>query len=286
VSLIIELEKGEERDLSLGDSLPVDTDSLQGKKVLVVDDNDMNRLVATTILGNYGTILFEATNGQEAIEMLRNAPVDIILMDIQMPVMSGLEASQVIRREISPDVPIIALTANAIRGENKKCLAAGMNDYLAKPFEEGPFIKMISEWVSRRSVQTDAGTTGTIVDDAGGSAEAPDKVALYDLRRLEAIGQGNADFVGKMIRLFIEQMPVAVRELQAAAAGRQFQTVHEKVHLIKPILHNLSIDSLQEDVKELERLALSGAGTERIDQLVKKIADVVGDVVAGLKAMV
>jgi len=286
VSLIIELEKGEERDLSLGDSLPVDTGSLQGKKVLVVDDNEMNRLVATTILGNYGTILLEAANGQEAVDLLRNAPVDIILMDIQMPVMSGLEASQVIRREISPDVPIIALTANAIRGENKKCLAAGMNDYLAKPFEEGPFIKMISEWVSRRSVQTDVETTGSVVDDAGNPAQAPGRVALYDLRRLEAIGQGNADFVGKMIRLFIDQMPVAVHELQAAAAGRQFHTVHEKAHLIKPILHNLSIDSLQEDIKELERLALSGAGAERIDQLVKKIVDVVGDVVAGLKAMV
>ncbi|HLZ87387.1 MAG TPA: ATP-binding protein, partial [Puia sp.] len=286
VSLIIELEKGTDRDLSSRDSAPVNTETLQNKRVLVVDDNDMNRLVATTILGNYGTVIFEAANGQEAVDFLRGQEVDIVLMDIQMPVMSGLEATQVIRREISASLPIIALTANAIRGENQKCLAAGMNDYLSKPFEEDAFIKMISEWIVRQPMQADAGAAGPAAGDARESVPEPGRAALYDLHRLEEIGQGNPDFIRKMVGLFTDQIPAAIDELTAAAANRDFQTVHEKAHLLKPILHNLSIDSLHKDIRELESLALTGTGADRIDQLVKTIAAIVGAVVEELRTMV
>jgi CheY-like chemotaxis protein/HPt (histidine-containing phosphotransfer) domain-containing protein len=242
VSILMDLEKGSEADLSSRDSAPVDTDNIRNKKVLVVDDNDMNRLVATTILGNYATIIFEAANGQEAVAFLRRQLVDIVLMDIQMPVMSGLEASMLIRKEISPTLPIIALTANAIRGENDKCLAAGMNDYLSKPFEEAALIKMISTLIARHPMQT-------------GEAPAPPAAPLYDFHRLEAIG--NQDFIKKMVRLFIDQMPGAIQELQAAAANKDLHKVYEKAHILKPILHNLSIDSLHDEIRELEASPLT-----------------------------
>jgi signal transduction histidine kinase/CheY-like chemotaxis protein/HPt (histidine-containing phosphotransfer) domain-containing protein len=280
VSLLIKLEKGKESDLKIRDEVPVSTEILKGKRVLVVDDNDMNRLVATTILGNYDTIIFEAGNGQEAVDLLRRQSVDIVLLDIQMPVMSGLEASELIRREISVSLPIIALTANAIRGESEKCLAAGMNDYLSKPFEESSFIKMICEWLAREVVSQESGA-----GDAGGAVELSvesNRPPLYDFRRLESIGQGNEAFLKKMVQLFVDQVPVSVRELQTAAGNGDFKTVYEKAHLLKPSLHNFAVDCLQEDIRELEALAMAKGPSGRIEQLAQRVAEVVGEVVKGL----
>ena len=276
VELLIALEKGSQSDLAARDNTPVDTGALKDKKVLVVDDNEMNRLVATTILENYGTIISQAANGQEAVDFLRDHSVDIVLMDIQMPVMSGLEASQTIRREISADLPIIALTANAIRGENDKCIAAGMNDYLSKPFEENALIKMISGCIARRPV-SDATKAAPTSDPAPGGKH------LYDLHRLETIGQGNKDFVRKMIQLFIDQVPTVLEELKAAGAKKDFQTIHAKIHTLKPTLHNFSIDTLNEHVRELESIALAQTSTDRIDQLVQIISTVIGDVLAKIR---
>jgi signal transduction histidine kinase/CheY-like chemotaxis protein len=280
VSLLIKLDKGKESDLKSREEVTVSTEILKDKRVLVVDDNDMNRLVATTILGNYDTIIFEADNGQEAVDFIRRQSVDIVLMDIQMPVMSGLEASELIRREISASLPIIALTANAIRGESEKCLAAGMNDYLSKPFEERSFIKMICEWLAREDVSPecgagDVGSTGSLSTESG-------RAPLYDFRRLESIGQGNEAFLKKMVQLFVDQVPVAVQELRTAAGNGDFKTVYEKAHLLKPSLHNFAVDCLQEDIRELEALAMAKGPSGRIKQLAQRVAEVAGEVVKGL----
>jgi signal transduction histidine kinase/DNA-binding response OmpR family regulator len=291
VSILIELEKGTESDLSAPDDGPVDTEVLKQKRVLVVDDNDMNRLVATTILGNYETVIFEAADGQEAVEFLRDKVVDIVLLDIQMPVMSGLEAAEVIRREISATLPIIALTANAIRGESDKCLAAGMNDYLAKPFEEGALINMICAWVGQGN-----GAVGNGVVDAAlanGTVDATDlqqlsaeletgRPALYDFGRLEEIGQGDRVFLKKMVQLFIDTVPTVVQSLQTAAANGDYQNVYAKAHSLKPSLHNFSIDCLAEDIVELERLAMAKGPADRIKELARRLGDVVGEVVERL----
>ncbi len=281
VCLSVRLEKGAESDLAKSDDGPVDTTVLKGKRVLVVDDNDMNRLVATTILGNYDTVIFEASDGREAVEFLRGNAVEIVLLDIQMPVMSGLEAAEVIRREVSTTLPIIALTANAIRGESEKCLAAGMNDYLAKPFEEAALIKMLCVWVG-------AGASCAIGQSKYAALEIVTRDAspspLYALHRLEEISQGNAVFVKKMVQLFVDTVPVAVRELQLAATLGDFPTVYVKAHSLKPSFHNFSIDSLQEDVLELEMLAKAMGPAGRIVELANKVVDIVKEVVDGLRA--
>jgi signal transduction histidine kinase/FixJ family two-component response regulator len=269
VTLLVRLEKGSESDLSTRDDRPVDTEILKGKRVLVVDDNDMNRLVATTILGNYGTVIFEAADGQAAVEFLRGGEVEIVLLDIQMPVMSGLEAAEMIRKDISMTLPIIALTANAIRGESDKCLAAGMNDYLAKPFEEGALIKMICEWVGKGA-------------EAGKPADAGSR-PLYDFHRLEEIGAGDRVFLKKMVQLFVDTVPQVVCELQAAAANGDFKTVYAKAHSLKPSLHNFSIDCLGEDIVELERLAAAKGPAERIKELARRLGEVLGEVMEELK---
>ena len=120
---------------------------LRGKRVLLVEDNVFNRMLATVFLTNMGLSVTESANGETAVELAKTQPFDLILMDVQMPVMDGYEATAIIRQQLQLAVPIIALTANAISGEREKCLAMGMNDYLAKPFKEASLIKMVCEWL-------------------------------------------------------------------------------------------------------------------------------------------
>ncbi|GAB3856274.1 hypothetical protein GCM10028822_28410 [Hymenobacter terrigena] len=126
---------------------------LQGKHILLVEDNLFNRMLATTFLTNAGMSVTEAPNGQAAVELARTQAFDLILMDVQMPIKNGYEATLILRQELGLTVPIIALTANAITGERDKCLAAGMDDYLTKPFQEFSLLKMVHDWavVAQRS---------------------------------------------------------------------------------------------------------------------------------------
>ncbi|MDB5269234.1 MAG: histidine kinase [Hymenobacter sp.] len=119
---------------------------LHGKHILLVEDNLFNRMLATSFLTNAGMSVTEAPNGQAAVELARTQAFDLILMDVQMPIKNGYEATRLLRQELGLTVPIIALTANAITGERAKCLAVGMNDYLTKPFQEFSLLKMVHDW--------------------------------------------------------------------------------------------------------------------------------------------
>jgi CheY-like chemotaxis protein len=120
---------------------------LKGKHILLVEDNALNRLMAATVLNNYGAVVSEVVNGLEAIAAVKDHSCDLILMDIQMPLMDGREATRAIRNDINKEIPIIALTANASKGEMDICLAAGMNDYVTKPFKEEYLINVICRWL-------------------------------------------------------------------------------------------------------------------------------------------
>jgi CheY-like chemotaxis protein len=120
--------------------------ALRGKRLLLVEDNTFNRMLATIFLRNAGIEVHEAANGQLAVDQAREQSYDLILMDVQMPVLNGYQATAQLRQALRLATPIVALTANAIVGERDKCLAAGMNDYLTKPFEEVPLLKMVYKW--------------------------------------------------------------------------------------------------------------------------------------------
>lgn len=150
VVITFTLEKGKELEVHKNITVLGDK-KLKGKKILVVDDNLMNRMVANIILKDCEVIISEACDGKEAVNFLKTNQVDLVLMDIQMPVLNGYRASKIIRKELKLDIPIIALTANAMLGEKEKCLQFGMNDYLSKPFEEEQFLEIISTWIDKIS---------------------------------------------------------------------------------------------------------------------------------------
>ena len=125
--------------------IDTETNPLRNKNVLLVEDNEINRFLATTVLAKWDINVDIAEDGQIAVEKVKENNYDVILMDIQMPVMGGVEATQVIRNALHLDVPIIALTANAVKGDREEFLNAGMDDYISKPFDASIlFNKLVS----------------------------------------------------------------------------------------------------------------------------------------------
>jgi signal transduction histidine kinase/CheY-like chemotaxis protein len=139
----VEFPIGYSKDWLKDDVIVADWESLEHKKVLLVEDNKINQFLATTILKNWKMKVEVAQNGLIAIEKLKDQDFDVVLMDMQMPIMGGIEATVIIREELKLSIPIIALTARAIKGVDKECFEAGMNDYISKPFNQSELFNKI-----------------------------------------------------------------------------------------------------------------------------------------------
>lgn len=119
-------------------------------RILMAEDNTINQRVGKLILQRAGFTIDLVADGNEALEAHRAQPYDVILMDCQMPTMDGFEASRQIRRLEQPQPVIIAVTANALVGERERCLKAGMDDYLSKPFQAEQLVAVVRKWVEAR----------------------------------------------------------------------------------------------------------------------------------------
>ena len=275
MSFLVTLPKGLVEDLPSRDIFVADESMLAGKKILVVDDNEINRLVAATILGNYGAETVEAANGLESVEYLTNNQVDLVLMDVQMPVMNGFEAAGVIRKTISTTLPVIALTANAIKGDNEKCIAAGMNDYLAKPFKEEDLMKMIAGMLNTKGSLNKTKKVEVL-------AEEPE-ITYYDISEIKIISRGNEAFITKMLKMFVQQIPEHIIEMKQQFDEQQLVAVGEIAHRIKPTIDNMGIVSSKATIREIEKLGKAGEDNGTLLSLIQKVETDVGNAVAAIK---
>jgi PAS domain S-box-containing protein len=239
-------EKGCESELEKKETPVEEARSLKGKHLLLVEDNEFNRFLATTILGNHQAIVTEAIHGKEAIDFVKAQSFDLILMDIQMPEMNGWEATHYLRNELNIQTPIIALTANAIKGEKEKCLNLGMNDYLSKPFEEEEFIERCTRWA------------GTIHDNTapspGKSLSTHREGKLYDISQLRAISRENQAFVDKMLKIFLDQMQAELPRFEEHLSNQQYAALKSLAHKVKPSIDNMGIVALQQTIRDIEAL--------------------------------
>lgn len=267
VNIEVTFEKGTVENLKQKQTSTIDTAILKGKKILVVDDNRMNRMVASVMLQNYGVQLSEASDGNKALEKLKQYIPDIILMDVQMPGIDGLEATRIIRSDISKSVPIIALTAFAIKGDNDKCLKAGMNDYLSKPFEEFDLIDIICKWLN-------TATTKKTTD----SNLLKNNDELYSLKKLKEISRGNKDFVKNMINVFIESASTSIEEMNVALKDNDIKTLKKIAHKLRPSVSNMQIKSLYNILKDVEFEAETLQNNGKLESKISEIEQILKQV--------
>jgi len=211
---------------------------LRGKRILLVEDNEYNRLLAKSFLRSAHLKVTEAENGEEAVEKAQAQEFDLILMDVQMPVMDGFEATRHLRRELGITTPIIALTASAINGEKQRCLAAGMNDYLTKPFYEDELLQLVHDWVLRPHT----GSTEVVeLPTVPAPAPAAPCASLYKLDMLLDTARGNQKFVQSMLKTFIDGTYNALRDLSRALEVGNVQGLQGTAHKLRPSLVHLQI---------------------------------------------
>ncbi|MDO9365723.1 MAG: ATP-binding protein [Methylotenera sp.] len=236
-------------------------------KILLVEDNPVNCLVAETMLASLGLESTVAHDGLEALDLLSSDQFDVILMDCQMPMMDGFEATREIRRieaGTGYHTPIVALTANAIVGDREKCLAAGMDDYLVKPYTEKQLEDVIKHWLNGAAVMSPA----VSVNDNASTHSPVDLAALNDLRRLVP-GNGN-DFISKLVEAYLQTAPEGVLRLNEALATENASEVAKAAHALKSSSANLCATHLAEFFKKIEAKGRTGILDHEVRSMVNQ----------------
>ena len=271
ISIILKLNKGIMKEINYDKQADnLSNLSLENKKVLLVEDNEFNRIVAQNSLKYFKCIVVEAINGVDALEKIKQNNFDVILMDVQMPIMDGIEATTIIREELKINTPIIALTANAFKTEIEKFKSVGINDYLTKPFDENVLYKAIVKAISQHNISSKP----SIIEK---------KKASYDLSSIIAISRGDEEFVNKMIGLFIKQTHEACVDLERYVSENNFNEISKLIHKIKPNIEGMGITSILGEIRELEFLCENSNDKENIEILVINIIKVLKEVVAELE---
>jgi PAS domain S-box-containing protein len=223
-------------------------------RVLLVEDNNVNQLVALGQLQRLGHECTIATGGRAALELVRNTPFDLILMDCQMPDMDGYEATRHIREMdgAAARLPVIAITAHALPGEREKCLAAGMNDYLAKPVSIEQLGAVIRLWASKTS---EPQSTAPAMPMEGDEHHVLDRERVSSFL---AISRTQAGFLDGLVKTFRQDVPSRLDALRAAAAGGDAQDLALAAHALKSSSGSVGAKRMYAVASALERAALSG----------------------------
>lgn len=212
----------------------------KGKQALLVEDNEMNRFIAIQSLSFLGFDVVEAENGLIAIEKMKVTHFDLILMDIQMPVMDGLEATTFIREKLKDNTPIIALTANAFKHDIELYLSKGMNDYITKPYDEEDFFRKI-EYAMHLVKNTENQTLKL--------EENP----LFSLQYLEGLSRGDRSLVIKMLTIFVSITSENITKMELCLSTNDVESMKMMAHKMKPSIDQLEINTLKEVIRWLEQ---------------------------------
>lgn len=257
-------------------------------RILLVEDNRINQAVAAGILEDMGYVVDAVGNGVEAIAALHLAPVsapfDLVLMDCQMPVMDGYEATQRIRASDDDyaSIPVIALTANALKGDRERCLDAGMNDYISKPIDGHELVQTLHKWLkkaehasgARKSIAVAATASGVQYNPAPSTPEPA--AAAQDDSKSKAVEAGTVNdevwceeafmqrikqkekLARQLIKVFFEDMPGDLAELETAFKNEEISRCADVAHRIKGAAANMSGERLRAAAFAVEQSCKNG----------------------------
>ncbi|MBZ4191449.1 response regulator [Niabella beijingensis] len=228
---------------STAGNTPVNTSESEWmhKRLLVVEDNEMNRLLLAQLLKGWQLPFDLAPDGREAIRLLRERHYDLVLMDIQMPEMDGYTTTAVIRNELKNPVPVVAMTADALTSQKEKCLQAGMNDYLSKPLDEAVLHRLLVQLL-----QSPHGATAA----AHAPVTTPQDNELRYLRLdyLHAVSRGNKEYEKEIMEQFCEIVPEELERIQTAWEQGDTDRVRKTAHSMQTTLAALGLTA---DTEEL-----------------------------------
>jgi PAS domain S-box-containing protein len=241
--------------------------TINGMKVLIAEDVDINQLVIKKHMQKFGFIAEFAENGKIALEKLKKGNFDIILMDMQMPVMDGYEAIKIIRKDF-PDkiknIPIISITASVMGEAPQKCLEAGANDYVPKPYNIVDLRQKMEKWVGEKP-DKNTNTEGEMQENNN-----QEKKSLIDLEYLNQLSEGDDDFSISMLSYFIDNTPTVLREMKQFYEEKDWKNLRNVAHKFKPQLTFMGIKSIFNEVETIEQNAASVVNLTDIPPLIDR----------------
>jgi signal transduction histidine kinase/CheY-like chemotaxis protein/HPt (histidine-containing phosphotransfer) domain-containing protein len=254
----IELYEKVEKECETNLSLP------EGLKILIVDDEEYNRKLLSTILKKYPVSYTEAINGVEAIMEVKRNNYDLILMDARMPKMDGIEATKRIRQmnsEIKSNVPIIALTAAVTEDNKKEYKFAGMNGCLAKPFKEKELLQEINNLIELNNN----------IDSTEVAIDSEKEANSLDLTALKELSNGDKAFYTDMLQTFLQTTTTGIREMEKLLKEKNYAMVAEHAHKISAPCKHLGADFLYEHLKTIEDNCRNNKSLDEVDALITNV---------------
>jgi len=236
-----------------------DLKKIRGARVLLVEDNEVNQQVAKEILEQAGLVVSIAETGQESVEMVRAGNFEIVLMDIQMPVMGGFEATQEIRKDARfGELPIIAMTAHAMAGDREKSLEAGMNDHVTKPIDPDQLIDALVKWIEPGEREMSEAVCELLVGKREMEEILPSELPGISITSgLGRVG-GNKRLYAKLLCKFKDGQQKAVEQIEAALQSGDAETAARLAHTVKGVSGNLGGERLYRAAAELEKAIKEG----------------------------
>ena len=252
-----------------------------GSRILLVEDNPINREVALELLNSVGLSMTTAENGREAVELVRDKAYDLILMDVQMPEMDGLEATQIIRSmDGYADMPILAMTANVFEEDRQACLKAGMNDFVAKPVDPENLFLTVSKWLPKRTISTPSTSPSPV---SSTRTTRHENTLLSQLSVVEGIDVnaglrnmgGDSTAYLRLLRLFDTIHGHDMHKLKVFLAEGKTEDAHRIVHSFKGAAGTMGLIQLQNISIALAEELRNNAGNEVTDEINSLINEII-----------
>ena len=214
--------------------------------ILLAEDNAINRKLAISLITKQGCKVTAVNDGKQAVDAFKKERFDLILMDVQMPQMDGIEATRTIRElefEKGSHIPIIAMTAHAMKGDKERCLEAGMDDYISKPIKPDELYQVINRQA---------------IDKNKEQSDMPDLTIPIDMQKALESVDGDRDLMLELVSMFLDELPETMKEMEACVQKRDAEKLERKAHALKGALGNFGADKAVELTFSLEKAGRFG----------------------------
>lgn len=302
-SFTLDFEVSQTSSSHRDDDITMDKSQVKGLEILLVEDNPLNQLVTKKLLNDWGIKLDIANNGKEAIERLRIRDYNLVFMDLQMPEMDGIEATEYIRNKMAEPIkgiPIVALTANAFSGTDDRCLQVGMNDYVSKPIQMKSLYGKIIQHARKVNGLNPHNPNDHTVEDPGQNGHSPTHLAqptgtavsespktplpkVINLDYLTDISGGDHMIISKTIDKFLETTPEILDQMDNHLFQEEYNELGRAAHKLKSSVAFMGIEAIKDTILEIEGITKNKTDLKLLPDHVTKVRRVLEQAYVELK---